>query len=767
MNRLLPFICCLLLTCLPATAQVKRIFPQDGLRSLLNKVTPDEQDIKALIWWGEEYVNRPGETKPDMDSAILCANKILNAGTRQQHPVWQGQACVIYSKIFRETNDKERGTDYILKAKKIFEQQQHDEGTGDVYAEMAKYKQSTDQKELQEIIQYYDTAAKLYEKSGNKLKQSNALYHLADFLLLKSEPARSIQYANQAIALCNEIGWTALGACYDVLAMAYNESGDLSKALSYALLSVKDAEERKDSSQTLSTAYNRLGMLYYELEDFSKSIVYYEKALTLASMRRDTPSMQYLTGNIANSCFRLNKPAEGLRMLKQEAAHYPPTERGTNISMISGFSNAYILLKQLDSARSYIDKLVDIRATLEKDEAEQVYILTPIIRYTLAAGQYEKARNYCAELNAVLSKHSVLPHIVKNYNLWFKADSSLGDYKSAIRHYQLYKYYNDSLFSIAKAQQINQLQVKYETEQKDQALQLKQQNIELLTREGQLQKSELQRARFTRNMIITGAGMMALLLILGYNRYQLKLRSNQQLQQQQQEINRQNQSLKELIGTQHKLLEEKEWLVKEIHHRVKNNLQIVMSLLNTQAAFLNGEDALNAIRESRFRMQAISLIHHKLYQSENMALIDMRNYIHELMLYLKDGFANRQQIKFDLQIMPVKLDVSHAVPVGLILNEAITNAIKYAFLAAGTITVSLQKTGEDQLTLIIADNGKGFATGDMPASKKSMGMTLIHALSEQLEGQLNITSDNGVTVSVTFTYTEQPAFREEERLDEV
>lgn len=757
MNRLLLFICCLLLTSLPATAQDRKIFPQDGLRSLLNKATPDEQDIKALISWGEEYVNRPGETKPDMDSATWCANKILNAGNKQHNGIWQGQACVLYSKIFRESGDKARGNDYLLKAKKIFEQQQHDEGTGDVYAEMAKYKQSTDQKELAEIIQYYDAAAKLYQKSGNKFKQSNALYHLADYLLLKSEPARSIEYANQAIALCNEIGWTALGACYDVLAMAYNESGDLSKALSYALLSVKDAEQRKDSSQTLSTAYNRLGMLYYELEDFSRSIDYYQKALKLASMRKDTPSMQYLTGNIANSSFRLNKPAEGLRILKEEAAHYPPSERGTTISMLSGFSNAYVLLKQLDSARPYIDKMLAIRATLEKEEAEQVYILTPVIRYALAAGQYEKARSYCAELNVVLTKHNVLPHLVKNYNLWFKADSSLGDYQSAIKHYQLYKYYNDSLFSIAKAQQINQLQVKYETEQKDHALQLKQQNIELLTREGQLQKSALQRARFTRNVIITGAGMMALLLILGYSRYQLKLRSNQQLQQQQQEINRKNLSLQELIGTQQQLLKEKEFLVQEIHHRVKDNLEIVMSLLNTQAAFLHDEDALKAIRESRSRMQAIYLIHQKLYQQDSQSLIDMQSYIYELVDYLKQGILPDHQIDFQLDIAPVALDVSYSVPIGLTLNEAVTNAIKHAFSEAGTIAVSLKETGTRQLTLTIEDNGRGFPALKLESERQSMGLMLMNILSEQLEGELDIQHEEGVTISLSFNYQERRA----------
>ena len=758
MNRLLPFICYILIACLPASAQVQKLFPHDGLRSLLTKESADEQDIKALVVWGEEYINRPGIEKKDVDSAFLCANKITNAGNKQHNLIWQAQACVIYSKVFRETDNKAKGWEYILKAKKIFDKHQHLDGMGDVYLEMALYKNTADQQELKEKIGYYEAAVKLFEKSGNKFRQSQALYQLADHLLLTSDPSRSIIYANQAINICNEIGYTALGACYDVLSVAYNEAGDLGKALSYALLSLKDAEERKDSSQTMSTAYNRLGMLYYELEDYNRSITYYHKGLKLASMRKDTVSMQYLTGNIANSYFGLKKPAEGLKVLRGEAVNYPPAQTSVMVSMLSGFSNAYLLLKQYDSARVYIDKLQGIRSTLEKEEAQHAYILAPLIRYSLAVKQYEKARTYCAEMDVVLKKHNVLPHIVKNYALWFKADSSLGDYPAAIRHYQLYKYYNDSLFNIAKAQQINQLQVTYETEQKDQALKLKQQNIELLTREGQLQKSELHSARFARNMIIAGAGMMALLLLLGYNRYQLKLRSNKQLKHQQDEINRQNHSLQSLIDTQDKLLEEKEWLVKEIHHRVKNNLQIVMSLLNTQAAFLDDKDALDAIRESRFRMQAISLIHQKLYQSENMAFIDIRNYIHELIVYLKEGFEGVQRINFDLQIAPMRLDVSQSVPIGLILNEAITNAIKYAFSGSGTIIVSLQQTGIEELTLIIADNGKGLGAEVNRPLKKSMGMMLMRTLSEQLEGTLDIQSRHGVTVTVTFKFQQEPDF---------
>lgn len=374
------------------------------------------------------------------------------------------------------------------------------------------------------------------------------------------------------------------------------------------------------------------------------------------------------------------------------------------------------------------------------------------IKYYLDTRQYQKASVYCKIQEETSAKQGLLHVFSGNYLLWFKADSALGKYPQAILHYQLYKATADSLFNIAKRRQIARLQLQYETGKKDRDLRLKQQSIELLTKQGLLRSADLEQARLTRNVIIASAGILLLILVLGFNRYRLKQWSNQQLQVQQQEISQQNLSLQELIGIQNKLLEEKEWLVKEIHHRVKNNLQIVMSLLNTQAAYLHDEDALEAIRESRHRMQAISLIHQKLYQSDDMTLIDMQQYIRELVSYLKDNFRDIQRIYFDLQIAAVQLDVSQAVPVGLILNEAVTNAIKHAFPSRenGTVTISLQYTGNNLLTLDVTDNGQGFPDGFDIRKHNSMGARLMETLTEQLEGKLTITSKGGILVTVTF-----------------
>ncbi len=238
-----------------------------------------------------------------------------------------------------------------------------------------------------------------------------------------------------------------------------------------------------------------------------------------------------------------------------------------------------------------------------------------------------------------------------------------------------------------------------------------------------------------------------LLVIIGLliNGYRLKQRHNQSLQEKQHEIGHKNQSLE-------KLLNEKEWLLKEIHHRVKNNLQIVMSLLNTQGAYLQNDAALIAIRDSQHRVQAISLIHKKLYQSDNVGLIFMPHYIHELVDYLADCFDTERRVRFLQEISPIHLDVSQAVPLGLIMNEAITNAIKYAFPGGeGEIRITLAPLDDDEFALTIGDNGVGLPDDFDPSASRSLGMSLMEGLSSDLGGRFSIRKQAGTEVQVLFT----------------
>jgi two-component sensor histidine kinase len=208
-----------------------------------------------------------------------------------------------------------------------------------------------------------------------------------------------------------------------------------------------------------------------------------------------------------------------------------------------------------------------------------------------------------------------------------------------------------------------------------------------------------------------------------------------------------------LLFQQERLLKEKERLLKEIHHRVKNNLQIVMSLLNSQASSLKDQSALSAIQESQHRVQAMALIHQKLYQSEGIARIPMKAYIEEVVGFLSDSYSLSQSVKLDVEVEDIELDVTQAVPLGLIINEGITNAFKYAFPdgRSGKIFLSLHSLAEYTYQLSIADDGVGLPVDFDPSHSRSLGMTLLHGFSAQLDGELVLKNCSGLTINLVFT----------------
>lgn len=310
----------------------------------------------------------------------------------------------------------------------------------------------------------------------------------------------------------------------------------------------------------------------------------------------------------------------------------------------------------------------------------------------------------------------------------------MGHFDSALTHYQKMVALNDTLFNEAKARQISELQIQYETEKKDD-------NIQELTKQDQLQKKELRQATVLRNVTLAAVALLIIVLLLVYNRFRLKQKANHQLEIKQREINNKNKELEDMLA-------EKEWWLKEVHHRVKNNLHTIICLLESQAMYLE-KDALQAIEKSQHRIYAMSLIHQKLYQNEDVKSIDMSVYLNEFIQYLKDSF-DVDRIKFVTEVEPIQLNLSQAIPVGLIINEAVTNSIKYAFTdpVEARIFVFMNETA-GIVNLTIADNGKGFIPTD-EAETKSLGLQLIKGLSKEIRGNLSIKGDNGTKVAIQF-----------------
>lgn len=201
-------------------------------------------------------------------------------------------------------------------------------------------------------------------------------------------------------------------------------------------------------------------------------------------------------------------------------------------------------------------------------------------------------------------------------------------------------------------------------------------------------------------------------------------------------------------------LEDKDVLLKEIHHRVKNNLQVISSLLYLQARHAQDPHTFSMFLESQHRVRSMALVHETLYRTEDLARVDFARYVHSLTSHLLQSYSNPSRpIHLSIQVDDVSLGIDLAVPCGLIINELVSNSLKHAFPdgAEGAIDIQLRQAPDGQRTLTVRDNGVGLPQGFSIRSTKTLGLQLVNRLVSQLEGSVELSRERGTTITITFS----------------
>ena len=322
------------------------------------------------------------------------------------------------------------------------------------------------------------------------------------------------------------------------------------------------------------------------------------------------------------------------------------------------------------------------------------------------------------------------------------------DYAAAYRYQRRNQELNDSLLTADKARELTALNARYQAEQKET-------QIRLLRGQAALQQADARWQHATRNLF-----GLALLLALAaggifYHRYRLQRRTSEQLALAQQQAQARNQEL-ELVQQQlRRSLGDKEVLLKEVHHRVKNNLQIVSSLLALQAhAQAKRPEVVGALREGQNWVKSIALAHELLYQADDLAQVDFQKFAEQLAAHLRSAFGV-PAVRVVVRAAGIRLGTDTAVPLGLIVNELLSNAFKYACAngRAGCVTLSLTEapaTGCYHLTM--ADDGPGLPAGFVLAQASSLGLRLVQSLAQQLGGELQLSAPGGPGTEVAITF---------------
>ncbi|HXB10235.1 MAG TPA: histidine kinase dimerization/phosphoacceptor domain -containing protein [Puia sp.] len=736
-----------------------------------------EEKVRILLIIAERYVNFQPVVPAYLEKARPYIVNALQLSDSLRSVRWKHESLMLAGKYYFEGGDFAKGKGSIME---IIEDCKR---TGDLnteahyWAELDKYMPETDSTYPDHVFSNR-MAFQLYMKANNKRE---AVFVLRDRALLNidcNHNDSAEQELTQVFSMFDDLKLTPTYTTDDAASRLYLLKGDLNRSLFYdfkALGTVTGPDDKR-----LITVYARIGYIYDVQGNISVGLPYLRKAFTLAVAYNEPEDMYRIAGEIVHDEVALGNGKSALEFLLTLTRQHPPglTEQKEALASLFGF--VYNALGEYGMAEQYYLQMIDLDKAMAPQLQRSIFRV-PYIRYDepfYAIGRFYTMRKRYGEAKPYLEKALALRHngrgvVEGDIELClFEGDSAMGNYKPAMAHYIRYKAINDSIYNVAKVKELADMQVKYETDQKEQSIRLLQSQSQI---QRQTNQAELQRANTQRN--ITLAGVAALLIISGltFLAYRNKQRTNRQLRRQQAQINEQNGVLTGLVSDKtqllmekDKLLNDKDLLLKEVHHRVKNNLHLVISLLESQAAYLKNSAALEAILESQNRVRAIALIHQKLYSAENVMQVDMAAYIPELIDYLNESFHTK---KHDISIVHavegIRLDVSQAIPVGIILNEAITNAIKYAFPACnrGKIAVSMKlqcrpgggKTEGRAIRVTICDNGSGLPRDFDIHAIHSMGMTLMFGLSRHLQGDLSITNEPGVRIMLEFPFDPQPA----------
>ncbi len=486
-------------------------------------------------------------------------------------------------------------------------------------------------------------------------------------------------------------------------------------------------------------------LIYYNTGDYRKAASGFEKLIPLTSREKDFHRLAGAHNNLGLSYIELNQPDSAINHFNRSIEAWI-----SKLESNGSLDTSFISLVKGNIAKAYVQKGMCTEAQpllLEKVKAGvmegnlnwQINGLN-LLGYTyLCLGKAETALQLLDSARALLDQYFFISGY-RNNTVWrVEVLEAMGHTKDAFDRYKELVHFNDSISAIQDRARSDMMQVIYEVEQKNREIKLQRARAFEAEEDAKRQK---ERQQF---MVIGFILLAVIILILGWVIIQRRKRAHQ-LADKNQRIEQQNKIIEESLA-------EKEILIKEIHHRVKNNLQLISGILELQAVKFDDNNVREMLREGQSRVRSMALIHQQLYQRENLGAIDFQDYVVKLANDIVVAF-NDEGCKIDIHIKAehFSFDVNTVVPLGLIINELITNTIKHAFKGrgSGNIHIDIQQDGEEFYKLTIKDDGLGLPSDFDPDNSSSLGLRLVKGLSRQLGGDYRFENCDGSKFIIRF-----------------
>jgi two-component sensor histidine kinase len=553
---------------------------------------------------------------------------------------------------------------------------------------------------------------------------------LAQAYLGNYEEAKKLVRAG--IDICNRNKLEKLKArLLNTFGLCETRQGHYKDAILLYMRSLKLQQKFNDSLQ-IASAYNNIGVVYSRTDNLLEARGYYKKALAIRVAMKDSASIAMTYNNLGNT-YKFTDTARLDSIVYYHSLSLDMAERiGNKFSVAQSHLNLgnYYLntYKPKEALRHY--KTADSMFTDMEVENEIILSRGNISETYFDMKDYQQAKKYGEEALKIAEDAEYEEQISSGHRRLSKVYMALGEYKKAAESYRKHNELWDKLHDQEMSEKLVQARYDFEYDAKQEKMKIEQEKKDLLAHE---EKSR-------QRLIIIAVGIVVVLIfIIVFIFFRNKSRLNRELETR-------NIIIQDALN-------DREVLLKEIHHRVKNNLQIISSLLNLQQGLSSSKSSEEILQICESRIQSMAIIHEKLYQSESFKEIVLKEYLIDFIEHIRQSLSlDEKNISVQLESDEIRLDIDRLVPCSLVLNELLINSVKHGLKTSTSGIIGIQCMKEGQLVKILfSDTGSGLPE-DFDFNKyQSLGMKLVKGLMRQIKGDIkNMQAEKGACFEISF-----------------
>lgn len=552
------------------------------------------------------------------------------------------------------------------------------------------------------------------------------------------DPNKALVYVQSGESLATQLNFKKGKAlCLDNIGTIYCDQGDYENALINYFKAFK-INEIIGNKKGISYNLSNIGIVYRTLKKFDKALEYQFKGLKIDENLGNHNAIAEDHVNIGNTYFDAENYKEAMAYYNKALKFFVETSNKKNTaSVLNNIGAIYFNGNNFQLAVEYFNRAIKIFES-EGDKQGIAMDLNNIAEVYAAQEKYENALEYYNKSLIISTEIGAKNLLEANYIGLSEVSAKMNNYKAAYDYHKLYFDITSSIMNSETNSLINELAIKYETEKKEKenAL-LKEENI----KQSFLNHSQKE----TTNYLIMGLIIVSLIGFTFFGRSRRKEKEKENLEkivsERTSELNFKN--------------KQKELMLQEIHHRVKNNLQVISSLLRLQTHYKGEKDVDEILNNCIDRIKCMAILHDKLCQANDYSEINLQEYFSELISYVSQNYDNvSPNTKIELNITPLTLHINKLIPCGLIINELVSNVYKYAFdekSINNLIQISFSKNDIDNTYhLSIRDNGKGYPENFNIDEQGGLGMVIVQSLVEQLDGTLSFEKNGGTIINISF-----------------